>query len=300
MKTLLKLLILSSLFIATVYADVITYKTPFKGSVLLKPNDDKSYPGVMLLHGSEGGSIPYTRTIAQALANEGFSVLSFCWFDCANNIFLNPIAPLIDVPLEKSFKAFNWLKSSKFVDGKKSGIYGFSRGAEQALILASLSELEKTNISAIAVHAPSDTIVGGFSWAWFDKRCWVCKQEDDKACADREKTELFKWNTACGTNQPPDESGYKSVKAWTYGKKALNIGDMINIESYQKPLYISHGSKDHLWSFERSKRIVKKLKKHKQPVQAHFVEGAGHVFRFKDAVKEHQLVTDFFKNNLSQ
>ncbi len=46
--------------------------TPFAGSILYTPNDGKPHPGVVVLHGSEGGSLPYNRLEAQFLAAHGW------------------------------------------------------------------------------------------------------------------------------------------------------------------------------------------------------------------------------------
>ncbi len=290
MKIFLTLCLLAFSF--NVVADVIVKPSPFLGSVVFKPADDKTYPGIMLLHGSEGGSIPFTHTAAQALANKGFSVLAFCWFDCLNNVLINPVAPINNIDLAKSFAAFNWLKSSPYVKGKKMGIYGFSRGAEQALILASLSQEKGIDIDAIAVHAPSDVVVQGLSWSWFDKRCFVCKTTDNK-CQDRSQHKNFKWNTACGLTPSNTE-----INAWSYAKKPINVGDRIDIDGYNNPLFISHGAKDKLWSVNRSKKIITRRKKLKQPISHHFFNQAEHILRFDDAYLRHKMVSEFFINNL--
>ncbi len=279
------------------YAEVVTKKTPYSGSVLFKPNDNKSYPGILLLHGSEGGSIPYVHLTAWALANDGFSVLAFCWYNCAKNPITEAIDTLENIELEKTFAAFNWLKSSPYVANKKTGIYGFSRGAEQALLLAQFADSENIDISAVAVHAPSDKIVEGFSWTWSDSRCWVCKINDTNKCSNRSNYAIFKWNIACG-KMPPDYSVIAKTKAWLYKKDNLAIGNDIKIELYKKPLFISHGMKDELWSYKRSKTIVNRKKQHNQEVQAHFFPNSGHVFRYKDAQKRRQLVSLFFKDSL--
>ncbi len=290
-------LLILLLFSNVSYAEVITKKTPYLGSVLFKPNDNKSYPGIMLLHGSEGGSIPYVHLNAQALANDGFSVLVFCWYNCAKNPITQAIEPLENIKLEKTFAAFNWLKSSPYVADKKTGIYGFSRGAEQALLLAQFAATESIDIAAIAVHAPSDKIVAGFAWTWYDSRCWVCKIDNAKKCGNRSNYAIFKWNIACG-KQPPANNIIAKTKAWSYKKDNLAIGKDIKVELYKKPLFISHGVEDKLWSYKRSKAILNRKKQYNQKVQAHFFDNAGHVFKYKDAQKRDKLVSTFFKDNL--
>ena len=66
-----------------------------------------------------------------------------------------------DVPLERTVSAGQWLKGTREVEGSKLGLFGWSRGAEQAVLLGSLLS-RPDPFSAIAAHAPSDTVVAGF------------------------------------------------------------------------------------------------------------------------------------------
>lgn len=114
--------------------------TPFKG-VLFVPNDGKPHPGILLLHGSEGGLNSITKLEAQALAAQGYAAFAFCYAGCwtgAEADVYRPNHETIDVDLERTRDALTWLAKSEFVGGRKVGIYGVSRGAEQALLLASL------------------------------------------------------------------------------------------------------------------------------------------------------------------
>lgn len=272
---------------------LIQLSPPFKGSLLYIPNDGKPHRGVVLLHGSEGGSLPYALLEAQFLAGHGFAVLAYCWYNCSKNPITQPIDPLENVELRNTVEAIKWLKSSSYVQGEKLALLGWSRGAEQALILGTLPEIGRL-VDAIAVHTPSDTIVSGISWAGSDRRCWICTTFD-LACfrtSDDPKTwdwTRIRWNAACGPMpKPPDEA-----PAWLLDGKALPIGKTIEIEAFGKPVFITVGDRDELWDYKKSVRIEERLKQAKRPVELYVFPGEYHSFSNPNENRRRQLLLDF-------
>lgn len=277
---------------------LFTKKTPFKGSAIFTPSTDKSYPGIVLLHGSEGGSIPYVHTHAQILALEGFSVLTLCWFSCNKNPLTGPPSPLYKINLNTIVKSIQWFQNSKFVKNKNFGIYGISRGAELALLLSELtSSIKNFKPKAIAVHVPSDVIVQGFSWSWIDKRCWVCKKKEKQCQKKPYSPTLFKWNSSCG--EKPSLNFYTAnYPAWTYNKQVLKTGRLIRVDKYKGPLFISHGTQDEYWKEIRSKKIKTLRDKYKLETELHIFKGESHVFKSKNEHKKKKLLNSFFKKHL--
>ncbi|MEO6086118.1 MAG: acyl-CoA thioesterase/bile acid-CoA:amino acid N-acyltransferase family protein [Umezawaea sp.] len=91
--------------------------------VLFEPDDEDTYPGVIVLGGSEGG---LHETDAALLAGHGFAALALAYFGA-------PGVPehLVDVPLEYFGKAISYLSER----AGEIGVLGGSRGGEVALLL---------------------------------------------------------------------------------------------------------------------------------------------------------------------
>lgn len=280
---------------------ILEESTPFSGSVLFSPNDGKAHPGILVLHGSEGGSIPYYYLEAQQLAQEGFAALAFCWYHCAKDPMLTPLSTLENVELTKTLEALEWLKNSPRVGGMKVGIFGVSRGAEQALLLGWQSAIHPGSIvpATIAVHAPSDFVVSGFNWNWYDKRCYICR-EDENSCVDALSSpalhpKKFKWNPACGEKPKP----YSQTDAWLWKGQPLAQEARIEIEQYPGPLFITHGKEDELWSYQRTLRIQQSLIAAGKSPEVHLFEGEKHIFSLQSEAVRKSLLVNFFQRTLA-
>src|SRR5262245_23406734 len=129
---------------------------PFPGSTLFVPVGRAPKAGMLLLHGSEGGNAPFTVLDAARLASKGYSALAYAYCDVPGT----PLpAKLANVEIGTTERAARWLKSSPHSgNAKRIGLFGFSRGAEQALLLASRAR-NSDLFAAVAVHAPSP-------WVW--------------------------------------------------------------------------------------------------------------------------------------
>jgi len=277
---------------------LLELSTPFNGSTLYVPNDGKIYSGIVMLHGSEGGSLPYASREAQFLAANGYAVLAFCWYNCLKNPILSPMDPLENVELRKTIEAIRWLKNSSYVKGGKIALLGWSRGGEQAVLLGSISDSINL-IDAIAVHTPSDTVVSGFAWAGLDKRCWICTSLDLACFNASEDLGLWDWpnltwNLACGARPklPSD------TQSWILDGQPIQIGQSIEIEKFRKPVFITVGDKDELWDHQKSVRIRERLESFGQPVDLHVFPGEFHNFSNANENKRHQLLINFLNDVL--
>lgn len=272
--------------------------TPFVGSTLFIPNDGKPHSGIIMLHGSEGGSLPYARMEAQFLASNGYAVLAFCWYNCAKNPITSPIEPLENVEVRNIIRATEWLKNSTHVQGHKIAALGWSRGGELGVLLGSLQD-SISLIDAIAVHTPSDTIVSGFGWAGMDKRCWVCTSfglECFKSSEDPRQWDWanIKWNPSCGPfPKMPDQ-----MQSWLLDGTPLKIGSVIEIEKLKKPVFITVGDKDEMWDYKKSIRIKERLDNSKLPVELHVFPGEFHNFSNAGENNRHQLLINFLERVL--
>jgi dienelactone hydrolase len=102
-------------------------------------------PALLVLGGSEGGHASAFH-YAQVLARRGFAGLGLAYFG-------DPGVPatLENVPLEYFTRAVDWLAAQPGVDPKRIGVFGGSKGAEAALLIAA----RDPRIKAVVAGAPS-------------------------------------------------------------------------------------------------------------------------------------------------
>ena len=117
-------------------------------------------PAILMLGGSEGGLSDSVSRDARALRAEGFSVLQVSFYR-----FEGQEQNLEMVPLERFDRALDWLLARDEVDASRVGIFGTSKGAAAALIVAS----RRPELNAIVAVVPSSVSWTGINWD-FDER----------------------------------------------------------------------------------------------------------------------------------
>lgn len=270
-------------------------ETPFPGSVLYVPKDGKAHPGIVILHGSEGGGMPFSHLSALRWANEGYSVMAYTYFGSFSD-FLGPKAPLAQIEIQNLVKAIEWLKESPYVGGGKIALDGASRGGELALLTASLMAEEPTapELSAVSVHSPADEVWASWNHDWVDERCWLgpVPSFNDMMV----KTPDFQWNAKCGRD--PREIPREERNAWTWKGKPLFHGERIAVEKIRAPIFLTHGLKDEIWPAEQSKRIEKVLIENGRTHEVVFFEHDGHVLSRPSAVIRGEKLEAFYRKYL--
>jgi dipeptidyl aminopeptidase/acylaminoacyl peptidase len=245
----------------------------FPGAKIFMPAKTPA-PGIVMLHGSEGGAATYIDDFATDIAKKGFVVVTMCWFGCTGRP-----AKILRVPLESVVDMGKWLATSPDVDGGKVGLFGWSRGAELSLLVSSLTNTDP--FRAVAVHAPSDTVVAAFDPA----------------------TE----------NDPPnyggiDENG-KPAPSWTWKGKELfgeptdsfdTPGPLIEVTKYTGAVYVSQGVDDEVWPVARGKHVVAERNAVTGLVtESHFFPGEGHVLQKPaDVTTQTNEIASFFQRKL--
>ena len=112
----------------------VEFLPALKDACLHVPKGPERSPGILLLHGSDGGFSGWTSWLALALAMNGFVTFPYPYSKGGNFWHAGDIH---EVDLDETVAAMQWLREQPMVSGKV-GLYGASRGAEHAILLTSL------------------------------------------------------------------------------------------------------------------------------------------------------------------
>ncbi|PMR72407.1 alpha/beta hydrolase family protein [Billgrantia endophytica] len=233
------------------------------------PPGEGPFPAVMILHGSEGAWSGWSHRNAAILAAHGFLAFPLGYSSGGNAWNAGHI---VDYPLDRSVEALAALRAFPYA-GPRIGLYGVSRGAEHALLLASLMAREGMEElpDAIAAHSPPDVVCGAF-----DSR----------------------------SHRDPGDPGWQAWdannRAWTWkgSQKELLPTTPIEVERYPGPLFLSHGMKDRMWSVEMTRRLEQRLKMHGHQPEVHYYEGEDHIPGSAGENLHHEYLIGFFEKHL--
>ena len=121
---------------------------------LMQPASDR-YPGkALIVMGGSDGVFFLTKLMAGHFVKHGITVLSLNYFGKTG---LPIPRECYDLPVEAVERAAAWLYAN---DYREVGVWGFSEGAELALLSASLIE----SISCVIAASPSAFVTMGISW----------------------------------------------------------------------------------------------------------------------------------------
>ncbi|MBL8176522.1 MAG: dienelactone hydrolase family protein [Bryobacterales bacterium] len=271
---------------------VLRVPHPFSGSRLLIPNPatagDAKRTAVVMLHGSEGGSAWLIKPEADLIASQGYAVLVLCYFDC-NRGLTGPRQTLRDIDVSLIPRAISWLREQPWSNGAVA-LYGFSRGAELALIAGSLEGPDSERPSALIAHSPSDLYNSYFNWSWREPACWLCPLGPGR-CPGSVPQPAHQWNDACG---PDNERRMDfSRSAWIVDGLSVPAGRRIAVEDISLPTLITVGEEDQTWSPDQTRRIESRMRAAGRDPEVHYFPGAGHVFGGDDENRRRSLVLTF-------
>ena len=233
------------------------------------PPGDGPFPAVMVLHGSEGAWSGWSHLTAAILAAHGFLAFPLGYSTGGNMWNAGDIA---EVLLDRSVRALAALRASGFSNGQVA-VYGISRGAEHALLLASLMARDQLAglPEAVAAHAAPDVVCGGFAGA--------------------------AWRDA---GDPGWQSWDPGQRAWTWNgsHEGLLPTTPIEVERYDGPLFLSHGVDDPVWSVAMTRRLEQRLRQHGRTPETHYLAGQGHMPHSDERNGHHCRLIDFFRRSL--
>lgn len=233
------------------------------------PPGEGPFPAVMILHGSEGAWSGWSHRNAVILAAHGFLAFPLGYSSGGNAWNAGSI---VDYSLERSVEALAALRAFSYT-GSRIGLYGVSRGAEHALLLASLMAKEEMEglPDAIAAHSPPDAVCGAF---------------DSRSHRDSGDPGWQAWDAS------------KRAWSWKGSQEGLLPTTPIEVERYPGPLFLSHGTQDRMWSVEMTRRLEQRLQVHGCKPEVHYYEGEDHLPGSAGENHHHEYLIDFFARHL--
>lgn len=275
---------------------IIQLKTPYESSFIFAPNDHQRHPAIVLLHGSEGGSLRNMWVHALLLAEQGFAVMNLCWWDCGRDVRAEPMPMMTDIEVTETIKAIDWFQKSQDSEGSVA-VYGISKGAELAMILVANPDQLPFKIQALALHSPNDVVEAGSNINWLDKRCWICPKGVRDCSYQRQY-----WNRSCGAlggTYKPEH--FDTLPMWRWNGEMLKLGSRIKLENYSGPVLITAGDKDTDWKSDKDRvqRILQAMDRAGRKTEAHVFQNEEHSFSLEAEQKRKALVNLFFKRHLN-
>lgn len=233
------------------------------------PSGEEIFPGVLILHGSEGSMSGWSHRTAAMLAADGFLYYPHGYSKGGNAWNAGHIQ---DVEIGQTAEALTALRNFEACNGKVA-VYGVSRGAEHALLLATLmSEADmQGQPDAVACLAAPDVVCGAFDARSFRE-----------------------------SGDPGWQAWDPSQRAWTWNGTSDKLlpSTPINVEAYAGPLFLSAGLQDLTWSPEMTVRLQKRREAQDLPVEAHLYQEEGHIPGSAGENRHHKLLLSFLKRNI--
>ena len=225
--------------------------------------------GIVCLHGSEGGWAGWNDLYCALFAAHGFVALSRNY---TQNVQWLTHPDIDNVPLEGTQKALAAMRMEMVPFGCGVGLFGISRGAEQALLLAQLlAEDGCAEVpDAVAVHSPPDAVWPAFIVSDFQ------------------------------TGQPWAGDQTRPAWSWRGTHERTRPRTQLCPGPLPYPVFIAQGTKDMTWGADMARLLVARMNENGCPPEAHFFDGEGHIFRAAARNQEWRLMTEFFETHLAR
>jgi len=194
---------------------------------LYRPRRSGKFPAVLVIGGSEGGISG--GEIAAALSSRGYVAFVLGYFGSDG---LPP--ELRSIPLEYFAGAIAYLQEKPFVAGNRIALFGTSKGAEAALLVAANSG----DVKAIVAYTPSHV-------AW---SC-ICREPSEPSWTSGGRAVPFVPGGSDPAYAPPP--GFPLEPAVNYTYRLRDRGAVraaaIQVGRIQAPIMLIAGASDALW-----------------------------------------------------
>jgi pimeloyl-ACP methyl ester carboxylesterase len=235
--------------------------------VLYHQDDWRRHPGVIVLGGSEGGI--GGRDVPLLLANHGLTTASLAYFG------MKGLPPTLEnIPVEYFGKAVQWMRARPEVDPNFIAVFGASRGAEAALLMAATFP----DIKAVVARSPSHVCwegvtakhrPGGPAWIYDGKPVPYVPNHITAGFAMQ-----YAWNRMVGNPVRQTPLFLQDLAAFGSTARAE-----IPVEHIQGPVLLLSGSDDQIWpSSLMATQIMERLQRNHHPYKDEHLAyaGAGH------------------------
>jgi len=232
------------------------------------------YPSLLALGGSECG-LKSAEAKAAALASHGFAALAlaYCsWPDAAGN----PVPGMEElpqglwlVPLESVERGIRWLEGRSEVDASRIGVWGASKGAELALLIAS----ENPVVHAVVAYVPSHVVWQGLDFSGARRSSWSRNGRPVDFVPFTSDEDRIRELTSGGTRYI-----VHLYRASLDDRSAVERAG-IPVERINGPVLFVSGGNDLLWpSTHMAEKMIDRLDAngHRYPAIHLYYEGAGH------------------------
>jgi len=201
-------------------------------------------PGILFLGGSEGGKLEHH--LPEFFATNGYAVLSLAYFKAEG------LPDTLEmVPLEYFDKAIGWLTDNQKIQHGGIVVYGASKGAELALLLAS----KKSEIKGVIAVAPSSVV-----WQGMPKAFWPPPQPRSSWSLQEKPVPFVPYDYSMRFDPGDPLAIYKFYKQSLTQKESVEKA-AIEVEKIHGPVLLLSGHDDRLWpSEEMGDVICKRLK----------------------------------------
>jgi acetyl esterase/lipase len=90
-------------------------------------------------------------------------------------------------------------------------------------------------------------------------------------------------------------------RAWTWrgSSEGFLPTTPIEIERFEGPLFLSHGTADRVWSVEMTRRLESRLRQHGRTPEVHYYEGQDHIPGSEAENEHHEKLIAFFERHLA-
>jgi acetyl esterase/lipase len=237
--------------------------TPGLVATFFRPRTAGRYPTAITVGGS-GGNFGWARQVAGLLASYGRATLAVAYFDWAGEYGLP--TELKEIPLEIIQRAIDYLRTVPGINLADLAILGFSKGAELALVAATVCP----EIQRVVAYMPSSVIWEGIqqmpgllrsSWGYHGKPL------------------PFVSNSMQGNYYPNMVQVIQQFQSAAPPMRDELIQTVIPVEKIRGPLLLISGANDRVWpSAAMADLIMVRLQQHQHPFANQHIclQRAGH------------------------
>jgi dienelactone hydrolase len=232
------------------------------------PENKHNVPLVIMLGGSDGG-IRQVDDRAKIISSHGYAVLALGYFGM-ENLPKN----LERIPVEYFFNSINWIKGKQFIDTNKIVIFGYSKGGEAALLVASMRGDIKGAIAFVPSNVRWQGIPNGPSF--ISKSSWTLNGKDLPYLKCSIGFSFF-WKFISNSKQIELRDIFKPIIT---EDESIIEPALIEVEKINGPVLLIAGKDDKVWpSYEMCQMMKNRLDslKFRHQIECFNYDNTGHL-----------------------